>query len=276
MPAGTIFTEEIFTRTPPEPLHRSTSAVLVLALACALMPATRRGTGFHANRLDRVSPAAARHQVVGSRSRRGRRAAHHGRGGCAGAGVDVQSRPRQPAPRDDIANAFKYFGAAGGRGPGHRRDHPRRAHREEAGRSSTAASGRRLGGPGQRGDAGLQVLARARAALRHERCVGLPAVQRQHLDVVGAHRDWPSPSRRRCRRKSTAPGPRSACTPSPPAPAWSRVYDNQHWVSDVVVGAAVGIASAKLATGRWTIFGLRAPVPLATPNGLGLMWHGTF
>jgi membrane-associated phospholipid phosphatase len=58
--------------------------------------------------------------------------------------------------------------------------------------------------------------------------------------------------------------------------AWSRVYDNQHWVSDVVIGAAVGIASAKLATGRWTIFGLRAPVPLATPNGLGLMWHGTF
>ncbi len=58
--------------------------------------------------------------------------------------------------------------------------------------------------------------------------------------------------------------------------AWSRVYDNQHWVSDVLVGAAVGIASAKLATGRWTIFGLRAPVPLATSNGLGLMWHGTF
>jgi membrane-associated phospholipid phosphatase len=58
--------------------------------------------------------------------------------------------------------------------------------------------------------------------------------------------------------------------------AWSRVYDNQHWLSDVLVGAAVGIASAKLATGRWTIFGLRAPVPLATPNGLGVMWHGTF
>ena len=58
--------------------------------------------------------------------------------------------------------------------------------------------------------------------------------------------------------------------------AWSRVYDNQHWVSDVAIGAVVGIASAKLATGRWTIFGLRAPVPLATPNGLGVMWHGTF
>ena len=58
--------------------------------------------------------------------------------------------------------------------------------------------------------------------------------------------------------------------------AWSRVYTNQHWVSDVLIGAVAGIASAKLATGRWTIFGLRAPMPLATSNGLGLMWHGTF
>ncbi len=58
--------------------------------------------------------------------------------------------------------------------------------------------------------------------------------------------------------------------------AWSRVYENEHWVSDVLIGAAMGITSAKLATGRWTIFGLRAPVPLATPNGLGVMWHGTF
>jgi membrane-associated phospholipid phosphatase len=58
--------------------------------------------------------------------------------------------------------------------------------------------------------------------------------------------------------------------------AWSRVYDNHHWVSDVVVGAAVGIAGAKLATGRWTIFGLRAPVPLATNGRMGLMWSGSF
>jgi len=58
--------------------------------------------------------------------------------------------------------------------------------------------------------------------------------------------------------------------------AWSRVYENEHWASDVLIGAAMGIASAKLATGRWTIFGLRAPVPLATPSGVGLMWHGTF
>jgi membrane-associated phospholipid phosphatase len=60
------------------------------------------------------------------------------------------------------------------------------------------------------------------------------------------------------------------------ATALSRVYQNQHWANDVLIGAAVGIASAKLATGRWTIFGLRAPVPLATPNGVGVMWHETF
>jgi membrane-associated phospholipid phosphatase len=58
--------------------------------------------------------------------------------------------------------------------------------------------------------------------------------------------------------------------------AWSRVYDNKHWVSDVVVGAAAGIAGAKLATGRWTLFGLRAPVPLATGGRVGLVWSGTF
>lgn len=58
--------------------------------------------------------------------------------------------------------------------------------------------------------------------------------------------------------------------------AWSRVYDNRHWASDVLVGAAAGIAGAKLATGRWTIFGLRAPVPLASPGGMGLMWSGSF
>ena len=60
------------------------------------------------------------------------------------------------------------------------------------------------------------------------------------------------------------------------ATAWSRVYDSEHWVSDVVVGAAAGIVGAKLATGRWTLFGLRAPVPLASGGRVGLMWSGTF
>jgi membrane-associated phospholipid phosphatase len=58
--------------------------------------------------------------------------------------------------------------------------------------------------------------------------------------------------------------------------AWSRVYDNAHWASDVIVGAAAGIACAKIATGRWTIFGLRAPVPLVANGRVGLMWGGSF
>lgn len=58
--------------------------------------------------------------------------------------------------------------------------------------------------------------------------------------------------------------------------AWSRVYDNDHWFTDVLVGAAVGYSSAKLATGRWTIFGLRAPMPLAGGGRVGLVWSGTF
>ncbi|HXE57286.1 MAG TPA: phosphatase PAP2 family protein [Gemmatimonadales bacterium] len=41
--------------------------------------------------------------------------------------------------------------------------------------------------------------------------------------------------------------------------AWSRLNDNDHWITDVVAGAAVGVTSAKWATGRWRIFGLRPP-----------------
>ncbi len=58
--------------------------------------------------------------------------------------------------------------------------------------------------------------------------------------------------------------------------AWSRVYENDHWVADVLMGAAVGYSSAKLATGRWTIFGLRAPVPLAGGGTVGLVWSADF
>lgn len=58
--------------------------------------------------------------------------------------------------------------------------------------------------------------------------------------------------------------------------AWSRVYTNSHWASDVLVAAAAGIACAKIATGKWTIFGLRAPMPLASPGRAGLMWSGSF
>jgi len=58
--------------------------------------------------------------------------------------------------------------------------------------------------------------------------------------------------------------------------AWSRVNDNRHWLSDVAAGALVGIASAKLASGRWRIFNLRPPSLIAAPSGLSVGWHGTF
>ncbi|MEP6689420.1 MAG: phosphatase PAP2 family protein [Gemmatimonadales bacterium] len=60
------------------------------------------------------------------------------------------------------------------------------------------------------------------------------------------------------------------------AVAWSRVNDNRHWVSDVAVGALVGITSAKLASGRWRIFGIKAPSIIAGPTGAGLGWSGQF
>ena len=60
------------------------------------------------------------------------------------------------------------------------------------------------------------------------------------------------------------------------AVAWSRVNDNRHWLSDVATGALVGIASAKFASGRWTIFGVRAPTFMAGPRGVGLGWQASF
>jgi membrane-associated phospholipid phosphatase len=51
---------------------------------------------------------------------------------------------------------------------------------------------------------------------------------------------------------------------------WSRLNDNKHWLSDVVGGAAVGIASAKLMDGHWKVFGLSAPRFLLTPDRAGV------
>jgi membrane-associated phospholipid phosphatase len=58
--------------------------------------------------------------------------------------------------------------------------------------------------------------------------------------------------------------------------AVARVYQLEHWVSDVVGGAALGITSAKLVSGRWRIFGLRPPGFLATPTGAAIVWHASF
>lgn len=48
--------------------------------------------------------------------------------------------------------------------------------------------------------------------------------------------------------------------------AWSRVYGNRHWVTDVALGAVYGVAAAKLVNGRWRIFGVRPPTFLIGPD----------
>jgi len=60
------------------------------------------------------------------------------------------------------------------------------------------------------------------------------------------------------------------------AVGWSRINDNAHWLSDVAAGALVGVTSAKLASGRWRIFGLKPPSILMGPEGMGLGWRGEF
>jgi membrane-associated phospholipid phosphatase len=52
--------------------------------------------------------------------------------------------------------------------------------------------------------------------------------------------------------------------------AWSRVYDERHWASDVIFGAALGITTAKVVSGRWRIFGLRPPHFLIGAEAAGL------
>jgi membrane-associated phospholipid phosphatase len=41
--------------------------------------------------------------------------------------------------------------------------------------------------------------------------------------------------------------------------AWGRVTESNHWLSDVLAGGAVGVLSAKFASGRVRLLGLRAP-----------------
>lgn len=61
------------------------------------------------------------------------------------------------------------------------------------------------------------------------------------------------------------------------AVGWSRVNDNRHWLSDVAAGAVVGITSAKFASGRWRVFGVRAPSFIVGPTGgMGLGYHASF
>lgn len=54
--------------------------------------------------------------------------------------------------------------------------------------------------------------------------------------------------------------------------AWARLSEQQHWLTDVIAGAAVGIGSAKAVSGRLRIFGLRAPQLVIGPQRAGVRW----
>jgi membrane-associated phospholipid phosphatase len=58
--------------------------------------------------------------------------------------------------------------------------------------------------------------------------------------------------------------------------AWSRINDKQHWLSDVVAGAALGITSAQLVESRWQIFHLRPPALLVARGRPGVEWRVPF
>ena len=53
---------------------------------------------------------------------------------------------------------------------------------------------------------------------------------------------------------------------------WARLAEEQHWLTDVMAGAAVGIVSAKFVSGRLRIFGVRAPHFIVGPESMGLGW----
>lgn len=55
--------------------------------------------------------------------------------------------------------------------------------------------------------------------------------------------------------------------------ALSRLNDDRHWLSDVVAGAALGITSARLVSGRWRVFGLRPPGFLLSPSLAVVSWQ---
>ena len=58
--------------------------------------------------------------------------------------------------------------------------------------------------------------------------------------------------------------------------AWSRVYNNEHWASDVAAGAIVGITSAKLVSGKWQVWGIRPPAVFTNGHDVMVSWQGTF
>ena len=59
--------------------------------------------------------------------------------------------------------------------------------------------------------------------------------------------------------------------------SWSRLNDNRHWMSDIALGALLGVTAAKVVNGRWRVFGLRPPSFLVGPNGqAGFQYRASF
>lgn len=59
--------------------------------------------------------------------------------------------------------------------------------------------------------------------------------------------------------------------------AFSRVNDNRHWLSDTGMGAALGVTTAKLVSGKWRVFNLRPPSILVLRTGApALKWSVPF
>jgi membrane-associated phospholipid phosphatase len=59
--------------------------------------------------------------------------------------------------------------------------------------------------------------------------------------------------------------------------AFSRVYENRHWTSDVAMGTVLGITIGKVVSGRWRLFHLRPPSFLVGPSGeTAVRWSVNF
>lgn len=54
--------------------------------------------------------------------------------------------------------------------------------------------------------------------------------------------------------------------------AWARIAESDHWVSDVIAGAGLGILAGKFASGRISVFGLHAPRLLLGSGQAALSW----
>ncbi|HWA40916.1 MAG TPA: phosphatase PAP2 family protein [Gemmatimonadales bacterium] len=55
--------------------------------------------------------------------------------------------------------------------------------------------------------------------------------------------------------------------------AAARLVGNHHWLSDVTGAALLGITTAKVVDGSWSLFGLQAPEFLTGPQGAGLRFR---